>query len=176
MKINHISTMGRKRITGLLKITLLLVISWMIWSCEKQVDWPIKHEPVKTLVVDALITNEKKAHSVVLSSIVEDQSTKPGMVSGAEVSINDGDTLVYLKEDENNDGIYLTDSAFRGVIGKTYTLRVVYNYNTYLAKAEMKPVTPFQRLKVAKDNNDSLYYVAHVVNQFEHENPAMYHI
>lgn len=101
-------------------------------------------EPSGRLVVEGLITNEKKAHYVKLSrttNVIPKASANP--VTGAKVSISDGNSIFLLVEKDIGSGIYLTDSTVQGEAGRTYTLNIVVNGETYEAIDKMEPVNEF---------------------------------
>jgi hypothetical protein len=77
-----------------------------------------------TLVVDGRITDANTSYTVKLSKTFRDQNTASALVSDATVMItDDSGKSTYLNI--VNYGIYKTDSLeFRGIIGKTYVLRV----------------------------------------------------
>ncbi len=107
-------------------------------------------EPSGTLVVEGLITNEKKAHYVKLTrttNVIPKESADP--VTGAIVSVSDGDTIFLLTENEIGSGIYLTDSIVQGEVGKTYTLSITMDGKTYEAIDIMEAPNEF-------DENDIL--------------------
>ncbi len=123
-------------------LSLLLII---ISACKKEIKIELKDTYVR-LVVDGLLTNEAKRHTVKLtltsnyfSSIDEEKKAK-----GAVVSINDGVNTAVLTETAA--GIYQTDSTYKGEIGKTYTLNIKYDDEEYTAASTMKPVAPIDSI------------------------------
>lgn len=102
------------------------------------------------LIVEGLITDQPGVNTIKLSrSLPLGESAVPTPVTGCWVTISDDiGNAFHLKETE--EGTYVTDSAiFRGVIGRSYTLRISSKnlvYESY--PVEMKPVPPI----------DSIYY------------------
>jgi hypothetical protein len=109
---------GRRNFTLLLAAGFLLLI-----SCEEIMDVSFSGDSSKNLVVQGSITTDTIAHLVTLS-LTGDFFNKPDqeMVSGAEVTISDGDTTFLLAEAEP--GKYLTEPDVHGEVGKTYTLDI----------------------------------------------------
>lgn len=77
------------------------------------------------LVVEGVITNEVKAHQIVLKKTGSYfMNEKAQMVSGAEVMISDGTSQMKLHEDPIQIGHYYTSSTFSGIAGYDYTLSI----------------------------------------------------
>lgn len=121
---------------------LLAFILLLACSCQERIDWELEMANELRLVVQGKITNEKKAHEVSLSLPVYEINGTPQAVSGAEVSISDGDNTFVLTEDPARSGTYLTDPDVQGVVNKGYTLRIKVDDYEFMAIAAMKAVTP----------------------------------
>ena len=97
---------------------LLILLS----SCEEKINLKVPDSYTR-IVVEGEITTEKKSHLIklsVTSSYFVNQPTK--YLSGANVSISDGNVTWQLKEKEA--GHYYTESDVQGEVGKTYFLRI----------------------------------------------------
>ena len=81
---------------------VLIIIS--IFSCEEQTDWDFKPQGNGILVVEAIITNELKTQEIKLSLSYNDQNGTPEPVSGAEVSVSDGQNSLNFFEDPIRSG------------------------------------------------------------------------
>ncbi len=114
-----ISKHGYRNFAVMLTAGLLLLV-----SCEEVMDVSFSGDSSKNLVVQGSITTDTTAHQVTLS-LTGDFFDKPvqEMVSGAEVTITDGDTTYILTETEP--GKYLTAPDVCGEVGKTYTLDIM---------------------------------------------------
>lgn len=123
------------------KILIILTLL-LAGSCQERIDWELEMANELRLVVQGKITNEKKSHEVSLSLPVYEINGTPQPVSGAEVSISDGDNTFLLTEDPLRPGIYLTDDDVQGVVNKVYYLGIRVNDYDFLAAATMKGVTP----------------------------------
>jgi hypothetical protein len=118
------------------------VLLFLFPSCQEKIDWELEYENTLRLVVEGKITNERRAHEVKLSLPVYEINGTPRPVSGAEVFISDGDTVVSLQEDPGRAGTYLTPRHVQGVVNKTYLLLVRVNNFECTAIARMEVVTP----------------------------------
>ncbi len=123
---------------------LLFAIFFILSACQEKVDWELETENELRLVVDAKLTNEKRAHEVKLSLPVYEINGISRPVSGAEVAFHDGDQYIYLAEDPIRPGVYLTDPDVQGVEGKTYALLIQIDEYEFWGLARMEGLTPIQ--------------------------------
>lgn len=155
---------------------LLLIIIFTV-SCEEETDWDLKPQSQYLIVVDGKITNEFGYHTITLSRSISSLNEEPVMISGASLSINDGDTTFILTEDPAGSGIYKTQTPITGVTGKQYFLVIEYEGGTYTASTNMIPVTPIDTLRYTQSsNNEDLYYISFVNNSIDPDESAMYEI
>ncbi|MFZ6050722.1 DUF4249 domain-containing protein [Halocola ammonii] len=124
-----------------LKFILPVLLCVGFYSCTERIDLELNDQENERLVVEGWITDQEKAHTVELtltSSYFENQPAP--RVMGAEVTISDGETTWTLSE--NEPGIYQTTPDVAGEAGKTYTLTIDYEGQTYTATSFMRPVAP----------------------------------
>ena len=93
-------------------------------ACTESLDIDLNEGENNRLVVAGEITNEPGPYSVRLTRSTSYFYNQPAPAElGATVTTSDGEqTFVLL--DEDNDGTYWTDSAARGIPGRTYTLNI----------------------------------------------------
>ena len=106
-------------------ILIIGIISVIIAAaCTESLDIDLNEGENNRLVVAGEITNEPGPYSVRLTRSTSYFYNQPAPAElGATVTISDGEqTFVLL--DEDNDGTYWTDSAARGIPGRTYTLNI----------------------------------------------------
>ncbi len=105
-------------------LTIFFFLIIVMLSCTQKVDFAdLNIRYIDRMVVDGMITTEKKEHKVLLyhsSDLSSGDSIR--METGAAVSITDGDTTVILTE--KNKGEYTTSPNFAGKVNKTYTLNI----------------------------------------------------
>ncbi|MCD6201054.1 MAG: DUF4249 family protein [Bacteroidales bacterium] len=139
----------------------IVILMVLLTGCEEQIPWDLQNKDVMTLIVDGMITNERKAHRVTLTLPVTELNKVPLPVTGALVAITDGDTVYVLKEYPPGSGNYYTDSTVQGVIDKIYYLYIkIDNHEFTSDAARMVPVEPLERFEARQ----------------VHENPALYEI
>jgi hypothetical protein len=127
-------------------IIIFISTLFLFASCEKVVDLDLKDNQSK-IVIEGNITDAAGPYFVKVSKSVDFNSTSNfPAVTNAVVTITDN-----MGQSENlahtANGIYTT-TTLQGIIGRTYTLKVVENGISYEAKSTMP----------AKVNFDSLYY------------------
>jgi hypothetical protein len=105
----------------LIKFTITILLLSVL-ACTERIEIKLDESSVK-LVVDGAITTDTLAHKVVLTkttSYFYDQPAPP--VTGAKVTISDGETVFNLEEAKP--GEYFTEPDVYGIPGKTYTLKI----------------------------------------------------
>ena len=123
-----------------------LLIFLLFVSCEAERDWDLQSESLPVIVVDGILTNEKKAHEIRLTHPVTEMNQTPEPVSRAVVAVFDGSKIFIRHEDPVNPGLYKTIPEFRALYGKQYLLYIKFQDQEYRANASMKPVTPLSPL------------------------------
>jgi hypothetical protein len=96
----------------------------MLPGCEEDINLNLKGESPR-LVVDGIITTDTMAHKVKLSLSGNyfDNQQMP-RVSGAMVSLSDGEETFILQESNSTPGEYLTAASFYGKQNTLYTLEI----------------------------------------------------
>jgi uncharacterized protein DUF4249 len=154
----HIINIHRKVIP--LQLLFLLLV-----SCTEKIDWELEYQEVDVMVVEAKITNEARAHEVILTWPVYEVNTLPEPVRGAVVEINDGREIHSLTEARSRPGVYQTDPGFAGEVGKGYQLRIRYEDMRISAIAFMREVLPFPNMRIFQVQKDPPLYEAYITDQ-----------
>lgn len=132
-------------------IIFFLIFPMLAISCTEKIDVKLDDSYTR-LVVDGSITTDTMAHTVILSKTSDYYYNKPApMVTGARVSITDGNLKFDLKED--SPGVYRTTNSVHGVTGKTYTLNIkltglIGGYADYTASSILYPVTTLDSISL----------------------------
>ncbi|MFH1296507.1 MAG: DUF4249 family protein [Bacteroidota bacterium] len=156
----------------ILPVVLLILLA----GCVRQADWPLPDEPLTQVVVEAVLTDEQKAHTIALSHPVSILNGSPPGVTGATVLISTADSLWFLTEDSLHKGNYLTDSTFVATLNREYTLEINWQEKNYSAKASMVPGRVFNELVYKKNEADDWYHIDWVASAFSVHSPAMWEI
>lgn len=158
----------RKYIFPLSGFLFLLVF---ISSCRKVIDIDLNSTNAK-IVIEANISDEAGPYTVKLTKTVNfSEANNFPAVSGALVKISDdAGNSEFLTE--TSTGIYITN-GIQGIPGRTYTLEVVAEEETYISVSKMPVATNIDSLAVQESffGNRKLVYVyfkdsAGVTNQY----------
>ena len=130
----------------------------LLAGCEEQFDWQLSNNVDDLLVVDAVITNENKNHTIRLTKTYKEQNQTPSPASGAFVVIFTEKDTIFTTETPAGSGLYFTDSM-QAVIDKLYVLGIVYNGKQYHAYDIQEPVEPFDSLLDSRPVSEDLYTI-----------------
>jgi len=158
------------------RLICIFIFLVLLTGCVKQADWPMPGQAPGLLVVEAILTDEPKTHSVRLTQPVADLNEIPQPVTDAIVVISDPDTSWTLTADPANPGIYLTDSLFAAHLNNTYTLQIIRGEKIYSAQASMVPGKVFNELIYKQDPGNGWYYIDWVASAFSADNPALWEV
>lgn len=129
------------------RIAILLWALAGLASCTEEIDVTLDSTYTR-LVVDGSIANDSAKYQVSLSQSADYFLNEPApRVTGATVRISDGSYLFDLHETSPGlSGIYETDSSFRALTGKFYTLLIdlkepIAEKSDYQASCLLNPVT-----------------------------------
>lgn len=128
---------------------ILTVLMVMLMACEELIDQPVQSEDSKMLIVEGILTNEKKNHVIKLSRPSATQNARQLPASGAIVRVIEGNTIYLVNESPAGSGNYLTE-AMRAVSGRAYILYIQYQGKEYFAQDSPVPVEPLSKLDYRK--------------------------
>lgn len=128
-----------------------MIILFLTIACEERIDLSSSPEDTGLLVVEGVLTNERKNHLVKLSLPYKAQNGKSQPATGALVWVTEDNTLYPLTEFPTGSGNYYTPDM-RAVTGKSYTLTIQYNGREYSAADSPVPVQPLRGLKYSDTN------------------------
>lgn len=126
-------------------ITVIIMIALAFTSCEKTVTLPYKSNQSR-IVIEGNITNEKGPYFVKITTSARLQETgNYTTIDNAIVTISDdaGNSEVLTSTGQ---GIYAT-SALEGIEGRTYTLTVKVDNQTYTAQSTMPQSVALDSIK-----------------------------
>lgn len=158
------------------RLYVILFVFVLMISCEETTDWNIKEQESDLLIVEGMITNEYKQHTVKVSKPVTGLNAEPLPVSGAEVYVSDGTNIFYFVEEDSTPGVYYSNPVAAGM-NRVYRLRVLYANKVYKANDQMVFITPFQTLNYkAVEENPGLYQVDWSPGIYNSDEPCMWEI
>ncbi|MEA5260718.1 DUF4249 domain-containing protein [Arcicella aquatica] len=129
---------------SIIKYIFSIFLSVSLMSCEDVIQLNVP-ETEKYLVVEGTITNVAGEQFIKLTeSQALLSTTAPNAVTNATVKVTDNTGRVYEFKDTKNEGKYIwtpsTATEAMGAIGKTYTLRIDADGESYQAVSELKRV------------------------------------
>ena len=126
-------------------LSILIFSLLLFFSCEKTVILD-EDQFESVMVIEGLITNELKQHSIQISRTGSFYATGENPpVSGAIVQVTDQEGLTHIYE-EIADGQYVAQEAFAGRIGQSYTLNIEVEGQTYTASETMNAPLDIQEI------------------------------
>lgn len=158
------------------KVIIYTTTLFTLAACEKQTSWNLQTERSDKIVVEGMITNESKAHSIRLSFPVENLNDTPLPVTGATVSLKDNNNTYYLMEQPVNSGIYITSSSFFAVPDEQYTLTISYKNNVYTATTLLLPGRTFNPLQYVKNPENDLYHISYIASPYNGMHFAIWNV
>jgi hypothetical protein len=143
-------------------IFLVIFISIIFFSCEKTIVLDLKDmEP--RIVIEGLVTNAPGRQYIKITKSVDFYSSVNDIpaVKNAIVTVTDdlNNTFVFIhnpNDHADSAGYYVPEDPFTGEIGRTYTLHVEADGETYTAEDKMFSVTPIDKLeyRINEDEKD----------------------
>lgn len=137
---------------NLRKLYMLVVL--LVCSCEEPIDKSLQTIDTDLLVVEAVLTNERINHKIVLSHPYQSINGSSTPVSGAKIYVVEGNSVVYnTVEFPLGSGEYYTEEMI-AVFGIPYTLLIQYqgkNFTAQNGSVPVEPLPPFQYERAAED-------------------------
>lgn len=159
------------------KIFLYFLLLFSFSGCEKKIDWTLKSQVSKLIVVDGIITGEpSKTQTLTLTFPVTELNAKPVPVTGANILISDEDSVFHMIEQPAGSGVYKSIKKFQAREGKNYSLLIFYGDQVISAKSAMVPSSPFSFLVYSKNDESGLYHISWVGSSFSTKSPAMWEV
>lgn len=158
------------------KLLIQLVCVFLMTACVKETDFPLPGNPINLIVVNAIITDELKIHTIGITHPNTMLNEIPQPVTGLTILVTTSDFACQFTENPAGSGIYQSDTAFVCQTGFTYTLTIFSSDQAYSAQASMVQGTTFPELRYAKNNTDSCYHIDWVASEFQAEDPAMWEV
>ena len=137
----------------LLNTGLLFMLFTLFFSCTETIEVEVDSSFIR-LVVEASVTTDTMVHAVRLSTTSDYFNNKPSpAVTGALVSISDGQSTWIFVESSTEAGHYYSSPDFYAVPGNTYSLEIS-NVDIdmdgiseqYSANSKLNPVNPVDSL------------------------------
>lgn len=149
---------------AMLHVFFLIILGFLVISCEELTDWEQEGEFIPQLVVEGFITSSSISNYIRLSLPVTTPDQPSRKVSGATVAITDGTYVELFAESPDEKGLYLPLTGKTGEPYKGYRLYVEIDGNEFIADAFMVPVSPMNEFSYSEVNGNPGYYRIHPDN------------
>ncbi len=146
---------------------LFFIISFPVFllSCTEKVDIPLDQN-ASTIVIEGAISNALTNHIVKISkSQAYYDDSRPPMVEGALVSVEDSSSIYYFTETQP--GIYLSN-FLQSSPGQFYVLNVEIDGQVYTASTTMPRTPKIDSISFEVDDNDRNWVF---IKMYGQENP-----
>lgn len=153
----------------------LILILLLATYCQKVVDWDFQTNDRTRLVVDAILTDELVHQEIQLTLSFSEWNGTASVVSGAEVSVSDGQQSFPFAESPTAPGIYRSEQPFAAQPNTLYQLEITWNGQSYTAEGEMVGIFPIPAIQFRSVGADSLT-IAEVAPPYAFYEQAMYQI
>lgn len=138
----------------------MALVAFLTSACnEEPIEWELELRQPDLLVVEGVLTNERKMHEVKLSRPVTDPSEIPEPVTDATIAIYDGNNATFLTEYQP--GLYRTQPFVRAVFNRPYYLYILHDGKEYSAASYLVRVQPMDQLQYRRvDGFENWYELA----------------
>jgi hypothetical protein len=158
---------------------IAIVIAIAVSSCTEKIELKLDSTYAR-LVVDGSISTDTIIQVVKLTKSTDYYNNQPApVVSGAIVSISDGNDIYQLVENQSQKGIYETTTKVFGVPGKIYLLSIKnVDINgdgimeEYTAQSDLRPVIPADSIQIAREKQPGAKDTGWVVKVFAKNVPG----
>jgi hypothetical protein len=122
-------------------IIVLLIIVFS--ACTERMDIDVNDAPPQLAIYGSITTDAAQHIVTIRRSSNYFSNAAPEGISGAMVTISDGENVFVLSENSAEKGVYQTAPDVFGVEGKTYTLTVVAAFNGETAEYAATSFLPY---------------------------------
>ncbi len=134
-------------------LTHILFLSLLVAGCTEKIDIELDSD-FERLVVEGLITDEQKRHTVEISKTTDFFNPgKAERISGAQIILSDSFNADTLTENPGKPGTYMTPANYKGIPGREYKISInlpepVRGATQYEASDIMPPKRILDSIKV----------------------------
>jgi len=129
------------------------------------------------IVIEAILTNELKNHTIKLTRTYKFEDNGPSSESGADVKIITNNNTTYSFS-ETNSGVYTSNAVFKAEVGVTYNLEITTrNGRKYKSKdTQLTNITTIDDVYAAiTTNKDGVEGIGLFVDSFDATNSSKYY-
>lgn len=137
------------------RFALIASTALIFASCTERIDIELDNSDIKIIVYGS-ITTDTVAHKIKITQSADYFNNQPPQgISGANLTISDGQNVYSLTESPTEQGVYYTQPNVYGLPGKTYTLNAE---NVKLAgSTNARTLTARSTMPELEDNYQNIY-------------------
>lgn len=156
-------------------LNIILLSSFVFFSCEEKTDWNYAPDENGTLVVESIITDQYQNQEVLLSLSRDNINDLQLPASNAEIRLTSKGKSVVFDEILSQPGRYVSEIPFSAKLNQVYQLEINWKEEKYAAQNYMVQVTPLTEISFKPEGTDSLS-LNFVAQQYSPHEQAMYEI
>ena len=155
---------------------LILLILFLCFSCEKAANWELQNETIDKVVIEAVLTDEKREQSIKLTQLSANINESANPIIGAKVTIIEGSNSFLLSEKQETPGLYYTDSLFFAKPDIVYRIIVTVNNESYTASGVLATGFNERPLQYSLNTELGLYKIDWPTATYHPINPTMWEV
>lgn len=153
-----------------------LMIGLLLSACEEVTDWELQPGENGQLVVEAILTDERKIQEIRLSRSYDALNGAAPEVVDATVSVRVANQAVAFFPDPANPGRYLSDREFRVFQDLDYYLEIEWQGQIYNAVSRLSTVAPIPPIFFLPSENTDLVSLVEFATRYNPNQQAMYEV
>jgi hypothetical protein len=133
------------------KLTILILMIVVLAGCDEAITLDLKQTPPR-IVIEGQVTDVAQMQFVKITTSLDFyQAGKAQPVTNAFVTITDdtGESVKFIhnpRQHQDSIGYYVPNTGFVGTMGRTYTMTVLLDNDTYTASDKLLRVTTFDSI------------------------------
>ena len=129
---------------------IILFLLIFLMGCEQELNWQF-NETQNIVVVDALITNEIKAHEIYVHEFDGNLNANPVPISDIEIKLISRLDTIYYRESATDKGTYIAEKEFRA--GGSILYKLVINHLGFsdTATARLTAIDPLENISISSN-------------------------
>jgi hypothetical protein len=145
-------------------------------ACEEATDWELQSGENGQLVVEAVLTDERKIQEIRLSRSYDDLNGTAPAIIDAEVSVRVANQSVDFIPDAAEPGLYRSEREFMVIRDLNYQLEIHWAGETYTASSRLSSVAPIPAILFVPSEEPGLVSLAEFAPLYNANQQAMYEV
>lgn len=158
-----------------MKRFIWLWVLFAFFACEEPSDWDLDTAQSDNIVIEAILTDERKTHQIKITKPYTDLNGNPEGINDADVFVSaNGQVATFIND---GDGVYKSEFPFRVVDNIMYNLKIEHQGQTYEASSSLSEVAPIPTISFdTLRNNENGRVFKTFASTFNPNQQAMYEV